>query len=94
MTQYTYDMRIYLGKDMRNATQTMTATYATVRIVTQRADGIIHDIYMDNFFSSPDLFDDLPTRGINYCGTVTQNCKVMPESFDSKTLKLEQGHMC
>jgi hypothetical protein len=67
---------------MLNAIQTLTATHATVRSVTRRADGIVHYFYMDNFFSSPDLSDDLPTRGIIYCGTVTQNCKGMPGSFD------------
>jgi len=30
MTGYTYHMRIYLGKDRQNATQMVTATYATV----------------------------------------------------------------
>jgi len=46
---------------------------------------------MDNFLSSPDLFDDLHARGINCHGTVRGNCKGMPANFDNKTLKLKWG---
>jgi hypothetical protein len=69
MTGYTYDMRIYLGKGRQNATQ-MTTTYATVRSLTRRVEGVGHKLYMNIFFSSPDSFDDLHTRGIKCCGTV------------------------
>jgi hypothetical protein len=31
------------------------------------------------------------TRGINYCGTVKQNYKGMPEGCDNKILKLKWG---
>jgi hypothetical protein len=40
---------------------------------------------MDNFFSSPDIFDDLHTRDINCCGAVRQNHKGMPGAFDRVT---------
>jgi hypothetical protein len=46
---------------------------------------------MNNLFASPDLFDDLYTRGVISCGTVRQNHKEMPRGFDSKTLKLKWG---
>jgi hypothetical protein len=48
-------------------------------------------LYIDNFFSSPDIVNDLHTRGINCWGTVRQNCKRIPRGPDSKTLKLKQG---
>jgi len=35
---------------------------------------------MDNIFVSPDLFDDLHTRGINCTGNVRQNHTGMPWS--------------
>jgi hypothetical protein len=50
MTGYTYDMRIYLGKDRQNATQTMTI-HATVRNLTRR-EGTDHKLYMDKFLFS------------------------------------------
>ena len=56
---YTYNMKVYLGKDSHAATDDMTATRATVRHLTSRVEGLGHKLFMDNFFSSPRLFDDL-----------------------------------
>ena len=39
---YTYDMRVYLGKDSDSATDDMTATHATVRHLTSRVEGLGH----------------------------------------------------
>ena len=46
---------------------------------------------MDNFFSSPRLFDDFDGRIINSCGTVRANRKDMPHDFGPKQLKLKRG---
>ena len=46
---------------------------------------------MDNFFSSPRLFDDLLRRKIHSCGTVRPNRKDVPSDFGSKKLKLTKG---
>jgi hypothetical protein len=46
---------------------------------------------MDNYFSSPDLYNDLTKQKINCCGTVRPNLKAMPDDFRSKELKLKQG---
>jgi len=59
---YTYDMRVYLGRDSHSATDDMTATHATVRHLTCQVEGLGHKIFMDDFFSSPRLFDDLDRR--------------------------------
>ena len=61
---YTYDMDVYLGKDGQRATQNVTATHATVTNLTRRVEGVGHKLYMDNFFSSPDLYDDLIQKKI------------------------------
>jgi len=55
---YTYDMRVYLGRESHSAIDDMTATHATVRRLTSRVEGLRHKIFMDNFFTSPRLFDD------------------------------------
>jgi hypothetical protein len=68
MTGNTYDMRIYYTRDRQNATQKVTAIHVTVRSQTRRVEGVCHKIYIDNFFYSPDIFDDLRTRGINRRG--------------------------
>ena len=54
----TYDMNVYLSKDKQRAAQRLTATHATVTNLTRGVVGLGHKLYMDNFFSSPDLFDD------------------------------------
>ena len=46
---------------------------------------------MDNFFSSPRLFDDLLRRKIISCGTVRPNRKDMLTDFGPKKLKLTKG---
>jgi hypothetical protein len=87
---YTYDMKVYLGKDSDSATEDMTATRVTVRSLVRRVEGVGHKLFMDNFFSSPALFDDLLIRKINSCGTVRHNRKGMPAELGPK-LKLKRG---
>ena len=48
---------------------------------------------MDNFFSSPDLFDDLAKKKISCCGTVRLHRKGMPKDLVPKTLKLKHGDL-
>ena len=88
---YTYDMKVYLGKDSRSATDDMTATHATVRHLTSRVEGLGHKLFMDNFFSSPRLFDDLLRHKIHSCGTVRPNRKDMPSDFGPKKINLRKG---
>jgi len=80
-----------LGRDSHSTTDDMTATHATVRHLTSRVEGLGLKIFMDNFFSSPRLFDDLDKRKINSCGTVRPNRKDMPNDFGPKQLKLKRG---
>ena len=42
---YTYDKRVYLGKDSRSATDDMTATHATVRHLTSRVENLGQTLY-------------------------------------------------
>jgi len=88
---YTCAMRVYLGKDSQSATDDMTATHATVRHLTRRVEGLGYKLFLDNFFSSPRLFDDLDGHKINSCGTVRPNRRDMPRDFGPKQLKLKRG---
>jgi len=56
---HTYDMSMYLGKQRQNATTQITAIHGTVLQVIQRVEGLGHKIFMDNYFTSPALFDNL-----------------------------------
>jgi len=83
-TGYTYDMNVYLGKDRQRAAQHLSATHATVTNLTRGVEGFGHKLYMDKFFSSPDLFDDLAQKKITCCGTVRLHRKVMLKDSDPR----------
>jgi len=88
---HTYDMKVYLGRDSHSATDDMTATHAAVRHLTCRVEGLGHKLCMDNFFSSPRLFDDLLRRKIHSYWTVRPNRKDMSSDYGPKKLKLTKG---
>ena len=85
-TGYTYDMTVYLGRDRQRTAKRLTATHATVLDLTQKIHGRGHKLYMDNYFTSPDLFDDLATKQIYCCGTVRPKRKGMPQDFGPKRM--------
>jgi hypothetical protein len=91
MSGYTYDVHVYLWKKRTRSTADMTATHATVRHLTRKVEGHGHKLYLDNFFSSPDLLDDLTKRKINCCGTVRQNRKGMPRDLLPGNNRLKRG---
>jgi hypothetical protein len=76
-----YNMSKCLHKDRKCITGTVTDTHATVAGLNTRIENVGHKLYMDNFFTSPDLFDDLLSKTINCCGTVRPNQKGMPQDF-------------
>ena len=65
-------MNMYLGKDGKCAIPSMTATHATVTGLAARIEHG-YKLYMDNFFSTKVLFDDLYTKTIKCYGTVRPN---------------------
>ena len=80
-----------MGKNSHSATDDISATHATVRQLTCRVEGLGHELFMDNFFSSPRLFDDFDGHKINLCRTVWPNRKDMPHDFGPQKLKLRKG---
>jgi len=84
---YTYGMSVYLGKQRFLATQEMSATHGIVLELVRRVEGLGHKIYMDSYFLSPALFDDLSGRKINCCGTVRNDRRGMPKDISSRALK-------
>jgi len=92
-TGYTYDMTVYLGRDRQHTVQHLTATHATVSELTEKIQGRGHKLYMDSYFSSPDLFDDLATKQIYCCGTVRLNRKGMPQDLGPKRVTLQRGDL-
>ena len=89
-TGYTYDIKVYLGKERQHIAQHLTATHATMTELTRQIEGCGHKLYMDNFFSSPELFDDLVKKQIYCCGTVRPKRGGMPPDLEPKTKKLKR----
>jgi hypothetical protein len=83
-------MSVYLGRDRNHTTATMTSTHATVSGLNTKIENLRHELYTDNFLSSPDLFDCLHMMAINCCGTVKSNRKEMLNDFGRK-LRIKQG---
>jgi hypothetical protein len=52
---YTHDMKRHVGKEAQRKVQDLTIAHVTV---TEKLQGRGHKLYMDNFFSSPQLFKD------------------------------------
>jgi hypothetical protein len=46
---------------------------------------------MDNFFSSPELFNNLAKKQIYCCRTVKLNTEALPQDLALKTIKMKQG---
>jgi len=84
-------MKVYLRKDRQRTAQHVTATHATVTELMRKIEGRGHKLYMDNFFSSPELFDDLVKKQIYCCGTVRPNRIGMPQDLRPKTTNLKGG---
>jgi hypothetical protein len=62
----------------------MTATQVNVVGLITWIRNVGHKLYMDNCFSSPNLFDNLHTKTINSCGTDRTNQKEMLWNFGKK----------
>lgn len=88
---YTYDMSVYLGKQKQLANEDITAIQGTVFQLVRKVEGVGHKLYMDDYFSSPQLFDTLLKRKINSCGTVSYNRREMPHDIRPNYIKLKRG---
>jgi len=91
LTGYTYDMKVYVRKDRQRTAQHLTAIHAIVTKLTRKTEGRGHKLYMENLFSSPELYDDLAKKQIYCCGTFRLKMRVMPKDIAPKIIKLKSG---
>jgi len=88
-----YDMTVYLGRDRPRTVQHLTATHAIVSELIKKIQGCGHKLYMDNYFSSPDLFDDLAMKQIYCCGTARPSRKGMPQDLNPKRMTIKRDDL-
>ncbi|GFO43813.1 PiggyBac transposase uribo2 [Plakobranchus ocellatus] len=82
---YVSKFKIYTGKEGNRADKDHGAN--VVRKLSQEFHGKGHCVYMDNFFSSIPLFEELKTKGTLACGILRSNRKGIPYNIRSKKLK-------
>jgi len=70
----------------------MTATHPNVTGLAATIKHVGHKLYMDSFFSTPTLFDDLCIKPVDCCGTVRRNRKGMPKYFGHK-VSMKRGDL-
>lgn len=96
-TGYIHEFQIYVGKPegQRGRVSEEGLGGRVIKDLTSSIKNKNHHIYMDNYFSSPKLFEDLLKDGIYCCGTVRSNRKGLPEKLkNTKQLNLRnQGDM-
>ena len=61
-----------------------TVTHTVVMDLVEGLDSKGHNIYINNYYSSPSLFSDLYKHGFGACGTVGINCTGMPKEWQKK----------
>ena len=92
-TGYTLDFQVYTGKQGKDSTSTgdKGLGWRVVMDLMQRYQGKNHLLYVDNFYTSPDLVIDLLQRGIYCTGTVHANRKHFPKDLIPPTKSMEMG---
>lgn len=86
---YLVDFNVYTGKS--DVPHAIPVTQKAILDLVDN-DGLRHcgrKLYMDRFYSSPELYIKLKKLGFNSCGTVQAGRKHMPK--DIKTLRLKKG---
>jgi hypothetical protein len=62
-------------------------------VVRKLTDGLSpgHVLYLDSFYTTPELCKELFEKNIGVCGTVGQNRRGMPDALKDRQLKLKEG---
>ena len=81
-------MSVYLGKQRQHATAQITATHGMVLQLIRKFEGLCHKISIDNYFTSPALFDELFQRTFSACGRVRPDRRGMLRVIGPKSLKM------
>ena len=87
-TGYLHKFQVYTGKEEGH--QEKGLSYRVVMDLCQHMFGSNLNVYMDNFYTSPELLRALYIRGIMACGTVRSNRKGLPKELLPAKLHLRK----
>ena len=91
---YVYNWSLYTGKSVNE--EAPADVGLTHRVVTNLVDCVYdkgHIIYMDNYFSSPALFQELADHQTGACGTLRVNRRGVPDQVKRAKLKSGDPHL-
>ena len=89
-TSYTRHWSLYTGKDPNDNDTTTPAGTKVVRKLTSDIHNLGHHLYIDNFYTSVQLAQELKSNGIGVCGTMRTNRKEFPGPLKPSNLKLSK----
>ena len=78
---YTVRLQIYAGKNSNLATNDSGLCSCVVLELLNGLENNCPKVYMDNYYTSPELFLALYKKEVNACGTTRQNSKFFPSEL-------------
>ena len=82
---------IQVSKYLTGKTDDATEKGVGYKVVTDLDRNEAYTVYMDNFYTSPDLFMELKRTGLEACGTIRLNRTGVSITF--KRIKLSAGNL-
>nr|XP_039250401.1 piggyBac transposable element-derived protein 4-like isoform X2 [Styela clava] len=79
-TGYVSRLKIYVGREPTAGPETGLSS-RVVKYLINPFEGLYHRLYVDNFYTSPELFEDLLSKGVFACGTFRSNSVVFPKDL-------------
>ena len=90
-TGYALQHKIYTGREAFPCERDIGLAEQIVLDLMDGFENKGHILYMDNFYSNPQLFRKLQDKQIGACGTVQPLQKFMPEGLKPRALALRKG---
>ena len=81
----------FTGKDDSLGSENVGVTHAVVMKLVDPIKDRGHHVYMDNFYTSPQVFADLRANGFGACGTLRLNRRGLPPAIHQKVRKGEKA---
>ena len=88
---YVYQLQVYTGKNLENSSTSVGLCSQVVLDLMAGFDKQGHELYTDNYYTSPLLFLSLHNKGINACGTARSNRPYFPQDLVYKRKQHERG---
>jgi len=98
---YLLGLNVYTGSDKEETFHELADISDECGTTTKLVVGLMaycgllnkgHHVYLDNYYVSPELFDELHFLGTSACGTVRTTRKGIPEALKKKSrIRLQQG---